>query len=627
VGAWVAVRDAVDASLDNPATTERVDDCCPPGRLSFEAAVDMTYTTDEFAQTWDLTEAPGIGAAQVDHGPRRQFDGIASLPPKLNAGSTRELLEPHAGLPVRCKGPANPPTPPRRANTVSEPNVTNRDEATSPTASSGDSSSRQWRSLWRVHFYSGMFAMPFILLMAVTGPVILYTDPIQQATEGDIRSTESRSTEYVSFDEQAEAVAAAYPDGTVSDLTPPADREATTRFFVDDGSASGLHVFVDPYTAEVLGVSKPGGAVIGLSNRLHGFLNNDSLTVTLPAVAALWSDGPVMREYVVGDLVLEVLGVWTLVLVGSGLYLFWPRRSSQSQGSKGARRLIGVRWAAGGRARWRDLHGLTGFVMIPVMVLTIVSGMAWSSYWADGFSSLAERVTPGSAAENTASTSATRGDLDRFGNQIPWATGDFVIPASYAPVAVDGTMPSPISLDSAVRIAEDEGMKPGYTISFPANETDEAGNPVYGSFTLYNSWPRQTGEARNVFVDQFSGATLDEQRIYGVGTISVGMDYLVSTHMGTQLGLVSRIFMTLLCVLSIWSVISAFVMFWRRRRPGTLGLPRRPADPRLTWKLVGAAVLLGIVYPLWAAVALVIVAFDKLVIQSVSPLRRTFGQA
>jgi uncharacterized iron-regulated membrane protein len=170
-------------------------------------------------------------------------------------------------------------------------------------------------------------------------------------------------------------------------------------------------------------------------------------------------------------------------------------------------------------------------------------------------------------------------------------------------------------------------MKPGYTISFPANAVDEAGNPVYGSFTLYNSWPRQTGETRDVFVDQFSGATLDEQRIYGVGTIAVGMDYLVSTHMGTQLGLVSRILMTLLCVLSIWSVISAFVMFWKRRRPGTLGLPRRPVDARFTWKVVAAAVAIGIVFPQWAVVALVVIGIDKFVIRKLPGLRHTFGQA
>jgi uncharacterized iron-regulated membrane protein len=188
-------------------------------------------------------------------------------------------------------------------------------------------------------------------------------------------------------------------------------------------------------------------------------------------------------------------------------------------------------------------------------------------------------------------------------------------------------MPAPISLDRMVQVAEDEGMKPGYTISFPANEVDEAGNPVYGSFTLYNSWPRTTGEARDVFIDQFTGTQLDEQKVYGSGPIYVGMDYMVSTHMGTQLGLFSRIFMTLLCVLSIWSVVSAFIMFWKRRRPGTLGLPRRPVDARFTWKVAVAAVALGIVFPQWAVVALLVVGFDKFVIRRVPRLRHTFGQA
>ncbi len=511
---------------------------------------------------------------------------------------------------------------------MNEPIATHHDEAkASSAAAHRNSSSRQWRSLWRVHFYSGMFALPFIVLMAITGLVILYTDPIQQLTEGDVRSVSASSAEFVSFDQQAEAVQAEYPDGTVLDLTPPADRGSSTQFFVDDGSESGVHAFVDPYTGEVLGDSEPGGGVIGLSNRLHGYLNNDAVTIDLPAVAALWDGDAVMREYVVGDLILEILGVWTLVLIGSGMYLFWPRRSRQSQGSKGARRLFAVRWGAGGRARWRDLHGLAGFVMIPVMILTIVSGMGWSTYWAENFNSLAEELTPGDPAENTASTTVTRGDLDRFGNQIPWATGDFVIPASYAPEASDGSMPAPISLDRMVQVAEDEGMKPGYTISFPANEVDEAGNPVYGSFTLYNSWPRTTGEARDVFIDQFTGAKLDEQKVYGSGPIYVGMDYMVSTHMGTQLGLFSRIFMTLLCVLSIWSVVSAFTMFWKRRRPGTLGLPRRPVDARFTWKVAVAAVALGVVFPQWAVVALLVVGFDKFVIRRVPRLRHTFGQA
>lgn len=483
---------------------------------------------------------------------------------------------------------------------------------------------RQWRAMWRLHFYAGVFAMPFIVLMAITGLVILYTQPLQDLTEGDLRSVSAPAGATVqSFDAQAAAVQAAYPDGTVLDLTPPAERGDSTRFFVDDGSAAGVHVFVDPYANEVLGESKPGGGIIGLSNRLHGFLNNDAVTIPLPSLAVVWDGGDLIRDYVLGDLVLEILGVWTLVLIATGLYLFWPRRSAQSEGTKG-RRGFGVRRGATGRARWRDLHGLAGVVLIPVMVLTIVSGLGWSTYWAEGFNAAADKLTPGDPVEPPASALGVRGDLDRFGNQIPWATGDFPIPASYAPGATDA--PAPLRLDDVVRIAEEEGMKPGYTISFPSNETDEAGNPVYGSFALSNSWPRTTSEARDVFLDQFSGRTLAEQKVYGRGPIYVGMDTLVSTHMGTQLGLFSRIFMTLLCVLSIWSVISGLAMYLKRRRPGTLGLPRRPHDVRLTPVVIGAAVAFALAFPQWGASAALILALDRFVIRRVPRLRTTFGQ-
>ena len=110
-------------------------------------------------------------------------------------------------------------------------------------------------------------------------------------------------------------------------MTTPQDRGHSTIFGLDDGSSVGLLVFVNPYTAKVLGSDKPGSGIVGLSNRLHGSLNNQSSTVSLPTVSALWDEGALMRDYVVGDVVLEVLDVWTLVLACSGLYLWWPRRS------------------------------------------------------------------------------------------------------------------------------------------------------------------------------------------------------------------------------------------------------------------------------------------------------------
>jgi uncharacterized iron-regulated membrane protein len=259
------------------------------------------------------------------------------------------------------------------------------------------------------------------------------------------------------------------------------------------------------------------------------------------------------------------------------------------------------------------------------MVLTIISGLAWSTYWGPNFTALANEISPNSWTDAPASTLGTRGDLDRLGNTIPWNTGDRPIPASYA-TKDDGTQPAPLSLDDVVLVAAREHMKPGYTVNFPTNETDaKTKDTTYGSFTLSNSWPRKTGEARDVFLDQFSGKTLGQQDAYGYGTVSYGLDTLVSTHMGTQLGLFSRILMTSVCLLALWSVISAIVMYARRRRKGTLGLPRRPADVRLGWGLWVIVGLLCVVFPQWGVSALAILAFDHFVIQR-TRLRSAFGQ-
>jgi uncharacterized iron-regulated membrane protein len=489
------------------------------------------------------------------------------------------------------------------------------------TATSGAGSTR-WRSLWRLHFYAGMFSMPFILLMAVTGLVILYSQPIHDLTQGHIREvTPGRSL--VSYDAQEHSVELAFPTAKVTAMQVPKDGHHSTIFSLDDGSSAGLEVMVNPYTGNVLGTNKPGSGIVGLSNRLHGFSNNKSLTVSLPTVSALWDHGAVMRPYVVGDLALELMGGWTLVLALSGLYLWWPRKSATGRNT---RKFLRIRRGTKGRARWRDLHGMSGVLLLGALVLTIVSGMAWSTYWGANFSALANKITPNSWTDTPASVLGTKGSLDRLGNQIPWNTGDKPIPASYSPTSADGTVPAPLRLDDVVKIATLEGMKPGYTVNFPSNTKDDTtGNMVYGSFTVSNSWPRKTGEARDLFLDQFTGATLGQNKTYGMGAVSYGMDSLVSTHMGTQLGLIDRIFMTALCVLAIWSVISASVMYTKRRRKGTMGLPRRPVDVKLARGVGIIAITMAIVYPVWGVSAAVVLAFDRFVIRR-SRLRRAFGQ-
>ena len=480
--------------------------------------------------------------------------------------------------------------------------------------------SRRWRQLWRFHFYSGVITAPFLILFAVTGLVILYTQPIQDAFQSEMRRVE-QGTNVVSYDKQALAVEAAIKDDPIIAMTPPRDSGASTVF----GLESGQSAYVNPYTGQFLGKSDAQMTIVRWSNTLHGHLNNDSVMLSLPTVSALWDEGPVMRKYVVGDLILELSGTWLIILALSGLYLFWPRRSREEKSQLNGKKMMSFRITKKGRAKWRDLHALPGAVLFTLLLFVAVSGLPWSTYWGPNFTALANEISPNTWTDAPASPLGTKGDLDRLGNSINWNTGDKPLVASYAPPKGE-EIPAPLSLDNVVEIAQKEGMKPNYTAYFPANSEDDAGNPLYGSFTLSNSWPRKTGEAKDVFINQFTGETLGQQDVYGYGKVSYAVDTTVSLHMGTQWGIISRILMTLLCVLTFWSVISAAVMYGKRRRKGSLGLPRRPQNVYLGRGITVIAVVLGIIYPLWGASAAIIALIDRFGIQKQKKLRAAFGQ-
>jgi uncharacterized protein (TIGR03086 family) len=57
--AWAALRDTIQAALDDPATAERVEDT-PLGPMSFEQSFGMIGTPDVFLHTWDLARATGL---------------------------------------------------------------------------------------------------------------------------------------------------------------------------------------------------------------------------------------------------------------------------------------------------------------------------------------------------------------------------------------------------------------------------------------------------------------------------------------------------------------------------------------------------------------------------------------
>jgi uncharacterized iron-regulated membrane protein len=459
------------------------------------------------------------------------------------------------------------------------------------------------RRIWRLHFWVGLFAAPVLMVLACTGLVILYSQPLDNWLNSDL-FTVAQGAETVPLDKQV-AIAQQHvgADYTLDAVTPPEAPGHSTRvdFLPPDasedpaGESNVTQVFVDPYTGQFLGQRSELSGLVGYANQLHRMFGNDGPKVQLPSLGHLINPASYPDATIpvgIGNLWMEVTAGWILVLLGSGLYLWWPRAIQT------AKPLLKIRWGKGGRIRWRDLHALTGVVLSVILIGYILSGLTWSRYWGENWRAFSDTVDP-STSIDAPSTPAEMGDYDRLGRRIAWAATDDPVYASQPGVPVS----APLSFTDIDRIAKDEHMVPGYAI-IPPSDSTEGGETVYGSYTVVNRWPQKLSEQRTLYLDQFTGATITNATAAQDGALSKLTSFGIAMHMGNQLGVLTRISATVACLGVLTSVLTGFLMWWKRRPAGGTGLPSpanaatRAATPKRAVKAVSiAALALGVFYP------------------------------
>lgn len=202
---------------------------------------------------------------------------------------------------------------------------------------------------WRWHFYAGLFVIPFMILLSVTGIIYLFKPQLDTWMYADLMQVPI-AEQRLSADQQLAIVREAYPQATVSKYLPPAAQDRSAQFVINQDGQE-LNLFIDPYNGSLLGTQDALWNLQAVVRKLHG----DLLIGT------------------VGDRLIELAAGWGIVLVVSGLYLWWPR------GSSGA----GVLWprlSARGRLWWRDLHAVTGFWGSALLLFMLLTGMTWTGY-------------------------------------------------------------------------------------------------------------------------------------------------------------------------------------------------------------------------------------------------------
>ncbi|MGC3836271.1 PepSY-associated TM helix domain-containing protein [Moritella viscosa] len=209
---------------------------------------------------------------------------------------------------------------------------------------------------WRWHFYAGLFVIPFMLMLSLTGLVMLFDDEIEFSRyQSMLEVTPEAST--LTISRQMENVLSAYPNAMVTQFIPAKSTDLANRFSIKLESGQTLFVTVNPYNGEVLGTIDRSDSWYELANDIHGTL-----------LLGDW-----------GDYLIEIAASLGVILLVTGVYLWLPRDKASKAG------FLKIRMTSGPRILMRDLHANIGGLLSFVLLFFFISGLAWASIWGGTF--------------------------------------------------------------------------------------------------------------------------------------------------------------------------------------------------------------------------------------------------
>lgn len=435
-----------------------------------------------------------------------------------------------------------------------------------PAGIAARSASDLYRAVWRWHFYAGLLVLPFMITLAVTGALYLFKNEIDGIAHPDLKRVEVQESAAKALPSQmVDAAVAVYP-GTAVKFTDPASPDGSAEITVETADQGKLAIYVDPYTGKVLGALPDRGTVMWTVRYLHSLKYFGSFTRAL----------------------VEIAGGWSILLVGTGIYLWWPRRQTGG--------VVSVRGTPRRRIFWRDVHAVTGIFVGFFIVFLAVTGMPWSGVWGAKVNDWVNGNNYGYPAGVWTGVPMSDEHANHLA-QMSWSLEQAKVPQS----SEQQNQTRAVRLDEAVAAFEKLGLHKGYAVNLP---TDASG--VYTG----SVFPDDLASQRVIHLDQYSSKPLIDVSFADYGPFAKGIEWGISVHMGQQFGLVNQLVLLAACIAIVVLAISAGVMWWKRRPSGSLGVPPLPADTRVFRGLLAILIVGGMIFPLVGISLVVMLVLD-----------------
>ena len=443
---------------------------------------------------------------------------------------------------------------------------------------------------WRWHFYAGLYVIPFLMMLAVTGLIMLWTSALSGRDGEWIAVTPQATALPVSA--QAQAALAAVPDSTLQGYIAPrtADLAAIVRLGLGEDS---VMVAVDPYTAQVLAQFPRRQGLYDIADTIHGTLYLDTL----------------------GDRLIEIAASLGVIMVVTGVYLWWPRQG-------GVLRALLPDLTTRGRGLWKSLHASAGIWIALVLMVFLISGLSWAGIWGDRYVQ-AWSTFPAAKWDNVPLSDTTHAAMNHGVKEVPWALEQTPMPASGSDAGAPGIAPGQgVDLDGVVAFARANGFDGRFQLMAPEGDS---GVWTISRDSMSNDSADPTSD-RTLHLDRYSGKVLADVRFADYSTYGQAMAVGIAFHEG-DLGVWNIAFNTAFCLLVLFVCVSGAVMWWKRRPDGAarLAAPPMPRDLPM-WK--GAVVLmlaLSFAVPMAGLTLLVVMALDLLLVSRLPALKRALS--
>ena len=394
--------------------------------------------------------------------------------------------------------------------------------------------------LWKWHVIAGLVSAPFVILLAVTGFFYLFKTNYEAPKQTTITQVKPVGTP-ISFERQLDIANKNALKKPNTMVIPQHKNEATE--FVSGKFDLKKTIYVDPYLAKVSGVISPKNSLMYKVRKLHGEL-----------LLGKW-----------GTKIIELIASWMVVLITTGLYVWWPSKGWNIKG------FFMPRINQGKQILFRDLHVIFSFWISGLLLLTLAGGFPWTDVFGANFKWV-QKVT------NT-------------GFPSTWQGRGFTSNVSGKKLSLDGMVATAKALDleGTVSIGLPKGKKGIYTVS----------NENFSNLSAQKKF----------HFDAYSGALIHQSNWKDVGVLMRGRMWVMAFHQG-QFGAWNWWLMLCTAFILFAGSTAAILSYFKRKRKGSWSIPKVPKSFNVGYGVVAILALLSIVFPLFGLSLILIIGIE-----------------